>query len=62
MIEIIIAFLLALWPGHPHTTTPTPNGNGTVIIMGDSDGPDTPPDSTGGDTEPIPPIPLPTHP
>ncbi|SDC59002.1 hypothetical protein SAMN04487894_10338 [Niabella drilacis] len=60
MIEIIIAFFLALWPSHPHTTTT--DGNGTVIIGVQADGPDTPPDSTSGDTEPIPPKPLSTRP
>ncbi|MCF3110244.1 hypothetical protein LL912_15780 [Niabella sp. CC-SYL272] len=59
MIEIILAFFLALWPSHPQTTT---TGNGPIVIGVQVDGSDDPADTTGGDTEPIPPVPYPTQP
>ncbi|MBZ4188857.1 hypothetical protein [Niabella beijingensis] len=55
MIEIFIAFFLALWPSHPTTTATNSNGpiiTGGVQVTAASD-------STGGETDPIPPTPRP---
>lgn len=50
MIELILAFLLSLLPGHYHTTTNNHNGT-QITTMGDDDT-ET---SIGGETGHIPP-------